>query len=324
MERTPQRATGFDFTVVNVPDFFARARLYEQATVFIVEEHGRIAGSAACAIRDVLIDGRPYRVAYEFQYFTAAQYQGRGVARQLHAHIEDHLIRHGVELTTAITSDNNQASIRLFEGHGFLRHRALDLHLVAVVPHIDMRSDLPIRRATAGDLPAVARLINLTWGRHDLFAPTSPDELSAQIERALGQAPGDVLVLEEGGDIVACAGVWDWGGVQQLRITAVEPSNSSTPAFGALVPGQTLRQWGLTAVGFRRPEQLATLLRCVTNRALDQSVAHVGLLSEPGHPSARVVEGFAQVVTPVRFYAKQLHPHATLGDRPLFVDMTDI
>lgn len=318
MERTPQRVTGFDF-VVNTPDFFARARLYEQATVFIVEEQGRIAGSAACAVRNVLIDGRPYRVGYEFQYFTAAEHQGRGVARQLRVHIEEYLLRHGVELTTAITSDNNLASIRLFEGQGFQCHRHLDLRLVAVLPHHDMRADVPIRRATPSDLPAMAHLINLTWGRHDFFAPTSPHDLAAQIERTPALDPADILLLEEHGNVVACAGIWNWGGVQQLRITAVEPSRTQS-----LAPGQILQQWGLTVVGFREPEQLATLLRSVTNRALDQGVAHVGLISEPGQPTSRALAGFAQVVAPVRFYVKPLQPHSALGERPLFVDMIDI
>jgi hypothetical protein len=58
MESCPQ-GSDLVVTLTNNPDFFARSRSYEQPRVFLAEEDGQIAGSAAYAIRTVQICSSP-------------------------------------------------------------------------------------------------------------------------------------------------------------------------------------------------------------------------------------------------------------------------
>ncbi len=78
-------------SIVNTPDFFARAKAYRFYKIFVASEDNRIIGSAACAIRKGVLNGEVNRIGYEFQYFTSPDFRGRGVAKQLHKQIEDYL-----------------------------------------------------------------------------------------------------------------------------------------------------------------------------------------------------------------------------------------
>jgi len=43
-------------SLVNTPDFFARAKAYKSYKVFVACEDNQIVGSAACAIREALVN----------------------------------------------------------------------------------------------------------------------------------------------------------------------------------------------------------------------------------------------------------------------------
>ena len=58
-------------SLVNTPDFFARAKAYGSYKVYVAYEDNQIIGSAACGMCKALINGDIRRVGYEFQYFTS-------------------------------------------------------------------------------------------------------------------------------------------------------------------------------------------------------------------------------------------------------------
>jgi ribosomal protein S18 acetylase RimI-like enzyme len=313
---------GLVVSLFNTPDFFSRARLYEDATVFVVEEDGQIAGSAACTIREVMVGGRLRRVAYEFQYFTAVTHRRRGVAGRLRERIEQHLAGEDVAFTTAIVADTNQASIGLFEGHGFQRHRDLTLRFLHSLQHNDVSPDPGIRRARPDDLEAIARLVTETWAGHDFAAPVSARELARNVERMPAHGLDRLLVRESEGEIVASAGAWGWSSVQRIDVHTVAPHLQHLfPTFRA---GQSLRQWGLTPVGFRRPQDLASLLCYVVNRAHSQRMDQVGVMHEPGDALSAVLDGFSTSAVGFGLYVKSLREATAPAARPAFVDVIDI
>jgi RimJ/RimL family protein N-acetyltransferase len=150
MRDTPQGTDGIEFSFVNEPDFFARSRAYENASILVAEDGGSLAGSAAFAIRDSLVAGVHRRVAYEFQYFTAFEHRRKGVARQLRARIDDELSTLGAELTTSIVLRENEASIRLFEQHGFRRRAPITLNFMLVDQRNSTRLRLCLTRRGPG------------------------------------------------------------------------------------------------------------------------------------------------------------------------------
>ncbi len=82
------------------------------------------------------------------------------------------------------------------------------------------RGGAGIRAATLADLDPCVALINRTHRDRDLFSPYTPEFLHDRLDPGFvppGLRPlkpyvlGDFHVVERGGTIVACAGVWDRG-----------------------------------------------------------------------------------------------------------------
>ena len=129
--RCPQ-GTSLIATVVNTPDFFARAKAYVQYKVYVASDGRDIIGSAACGIRGAVVGGNVHKVGYEFQYFTDPGHRGKGAARQLRETIEAWLVDQGAVLSYALIMEANVPSIHLFERQGFSRHGAVELSVLLV------------------------------------------------------------------------------------------------------------------------------------------------------------------------------------------------
>jgi GNAT superfamily N-acetyltransferase len=320
MESTAQRAEGFTFVFVNTPDFFSRANAYDDATVFLAEEGGEVAGSAAVAVREAIVNGVPRQIAYEFQYFTDAKHRRKGVARRLREEIESHLRLRGVDLTTAVVAGNNEPSKALFAGAGFRMHAELTGRFMTVHPHADLRRNPAIRRATVLDLEGMARLLNDTWGGRDFYQPLNADTLESFYRRTPAIGLDRTLVYEEDGEILACAGMWDWSAVQQMRVETVDPGLDGK-GFHA---GTVLRNWGISPVGFRDPDHLLALLRVAGNRAVEDAVAQIALVDDARGALTAAGEGLPGLAVPLGFWVKPLRPGLALSDRPVYLDMIDL
>src|SRR4051794_22425016 len=96
-----QSAIGTDLMIspVNAPDFFARTRAYQQCQIFVACDGDDIVGSAACALRTLVVDSKKQKVGYEFQYITAPDYHKRGIAGRLRKRIESYLLEQGASLS---------------------------------------------------------------------------------------------------------------------------------------------------------------------------------------------------------------------------------
>jgi ribosomal protein S18 acetylase RimI-like enzyme len=309
-------------TLTNAPDFFARSRIYEQPRVFLAEEDGQIAGSAAYAIRTIQIDGRPVRTGFEFQYFVSANFQRRGVASRLREQIERSLTADGAELTTAIIMCSNQPSIGLFERSGFACARLLSITMLQTDAHSAINASHSVRPARPTDLPAVARLCNETWASSDYVNSISGEAFAAAIERTPGCSLETVYVLEEAGQIVATAGLWRWRDIQQINVVTI--SDRLAERLPGIRAGESWRHWGLTPVGFCRPDDLARLLGPLCNRAHASGIDLLGVVVDPAHPITDAVRNLPHFEVAIGLFVKPLTDTIIPANRPIFVDVTDI
>jgi GNAT superfamily N-acetyltransferase len=322
MSRCPQ-GTDLVVTLVNRPDFFSRARLYAQTKVFLAEADGEIAGSAAVAIREVLVGGMPHRVGYEYQFFTAPEHRRKGVAQRLRGAIEAYLAVKQADLTTAVVAVGNAPSERLFGGEGFRPIGEFSMRFLLSGFRPRTPAAERVRAATPADLPAVARLLDETWAGHDLYPRLTPAALAETLRRMPGLGPGSLLVRDGRSEIVACAAIWEMNRVTEFRIGHVAPELQ--PSFPAFHPGEALRQWGLTLVGYRSPADLAVVLDRVNDLAHANGKEQVALLAEPDHPLWRALTGFRSSEVRLGLHAKVLRPgRAPGGAIPLFADVIDI
>jgi GNAT superfamily N-acetyltransferase len=320
---------------VNTPDFFARARAYEDWKVFVASDDDRIVGSGACAVRQGLVGGELRRVAYQFQAFTDPDRRRQGVASLFHLHIEDYLTREDVALSYLVIVEDNTPAMRLVERYGFEQHRTLIMTGLALHEEMDEASLGTIRPASSTDLPAVADLLNDTWKGCELYVPASAESLAGFIERTPYYNLDNLLVLDHGGELLASLGYWDWSGITRITVLGL---SRKMRMMGLLVsigrhlrhlppvpkPGDTLKQMVLTPVGFREPQRVAVLLRYVNNLALRRGFDTVFFVCERDHPLLSSGEGFVRIGTAMHLYVKAFQEGVSLGDGPVFMDGIDL
>lgn len=324
-------------STVNTPDFFARAKAYDSYKVYVACEDNRIIGSAACAIREAIANGNTCRVGYEFQYFVSPDSRRKGVARQLHQHIEDHFIQHGVVLSYLLVIEGNLPAMRLFEGQGFKLHRTLVMPTLLVYKQMDIISEGEVRPIAPEDLVAVAKLLNETWEGYDLYEPTSADALSGFVNRTPQYSFDNLLVLEDQRRIVACLGFWDWSKITQITVQAakldlklrmmgllLDIARNFRPMPRVPGPGDTLKQWVLTPIAFRDPEHLAVLLRYVNNLAILSDIEQILCICEQNHELLSSMKGFLRADVLVHLYIKPFQQNVLIGDKPIFIDGIDL
>jgi GNAT superfamily N-acetyltransferase len=322
-------------SVVNTPDFFARAKVYESYKVYVACEDSRIVGSTACAIRNALVSGTIRKVGHQFQLFAAPDIRRKGVASQLHQHRERYLTQQGVALSYALIMEGNIPSMRYIERQGFRHHRTLVMPALAVFKEMEVPSGGTIRSTRPEDLTAIAALLNETWHGFELYEPTSADGLTRFIKRTPAYTFDNLFVLEDKGEILACLGFWDWSQVMRITVEALSVkmrmmglllaiARIFRPLPRFLKPGDTLKQMMLTPIGFKDPAHLAALLRHVNNLGLKRGIEQMFSVCERDHALLKGMKGFIRIDTAMNLYTKTLQEDVSLPNKPVFIDGIDL
>ncbi len=319
-------------STVNTPDFFARAKAYESHKVFVACEGSRVIGSAACALRDAVVNGKISRVGYVFQAFVSPDARRKGVAGQLLQQREDYLGQQGAVLAYTLIMEGNLPSMRYIESRGFKLHRTLVMPAIVVHKEMNVPSMGRIRPVTSKDLATVAELLNETWQGFEFYEPTSAETLAQFINRTRAYSSDSLLVLEDQREIVACLGFWNWSQVMRVTVEALSrkmrvmgfflTATRILPEF--LKPGDTLRQIMLTPVGFKDAAHLAVLVRHVNNQALLDGIQQIFSICERNHELLRSMKGFIRVDTAIHLYIKPLQENVLMSDGPVFINGIDM
>lgn len=74
LESQSPQGTGISI-LIDRDDYFYRSQLHDNSTVLIAEEHDKLVGIMAYAIKDIMIDGRPERAAYFYDLRGEATYR---------------------------------------------------------------------------------------------------------------------------------------------------------------------------------------------------------------------------------------------------------
>jgi ribosomal protein S18 acetylase RimI-like enzyme len=322
-------------STVNTPDFFARTKAYEWSKVFVACDGHRIVGSAACAIREGLVAGKIRPFGYGFQIFVSPDCRRKGVAKRLQQHVESYFTQNGAVLFYCLIMEDNVASMRLFEGEGFERHRTLVMPGVPVYKKMGVESKGKVKTIDFRDLVYVAEVLNQTWKGFELYKPTSAEELSHFFNRTPACGPNNLLAFECDGEILACLGFWDWSQITRVTVQSLSLKMRmigcaltfagifrSMPQ--SLKPGQTLKQVVLTPIGFKDPTHLGTLVRHVNNEALEMGIEQVFCICQKNHPLLEALKGFIRIDTAMHLYVKSLGGNISISDGPVFIDGIDL
>ncbi|MCP3900182.1 MAG: GNAT family N-acetyltransferase, partial [Desulfobacteraceae bacterium] len=113
------QGTSLIVSVVNTPDFFARAKAFESYKVYVVCEEDRIIASNACALKNALINGKLCKIGYSFQTFVHPDHRKKNLAKHLLQQAEDYLIKNNAVFVYGLIMEDNLPSIKLVESLGF-------------------------------------------------------------------------------------------------------------------------------------------------------------------------------------------------------------
>ena len=335
IQRRCLQGTSLVISSVNTPDFFARARAYTNYRVFNAYLEGRLVGSAAGAVQEVVANGLPVKSGYEFQYFIDPDQRKKGIGQQLRDRVEQYFNEQEVAFAYAFIVDDNLPSMRLVEKQGFSLLKKLKMQLLLPYRKMPLPAGVTIRPATAEDYPAIAALLNRTWQDYNLYHPFTAEGLAAQLAHLPEYQASDLYVLEEGGELTACLGTWDWQKITQLKAVSL---NFSLKAIGRTLdllrlvrpmprlpkPGQVFKQWCLLPVAFKDIEALKTLLYFVNNRALDAGIEQLVNMCDPVCPVPQAMQGLFKANSQMQLFIKPLKPGFVLDDRPLYINPLDL
>jgi L-amino acid N-acyltransferase YncA len=332
--KCPQGTTVIVSTV-NTPDFFARAKVYEDYKVYVATEEDRIIGSTACGTRDATVNNQIIKVGHGFQTFVDPKFRGRRIAGQLNQVRENYLRQQGAALAYTIVMEGNTPSMRYIARQGFKHHRTLIMPSIMLYKEMDIKKNGKIRPIVSGDLAAVSDLINETWQGYELYEPLTADSLSKLIARTPAYGYENIVVLEENGQILACLGFWDWSQVTQITVKALSfkmraisfllnAARIFRPIPQGPKVGDVLKQMVLTPIGFKEREHLTVLLRHVNNYAFDKGIQQIFCLCERGHSLLSSMKGFLHVDTLMHLNVKPLREDVSLTEQPVFINGLDL
>jgi hypothetical protein len=205
---SPEDAGEWEVTVERSPYPFAQFRLQENVSILAAEDRGVLLAAIVLSARNTLVGGKPVTVQIESAWRTRTDARGQGLGRLLRTEPRramgwEALATYYYRRRGSGGKRGSTASIRCFKSRPF-----------------DGDTD-GIRPAQQPDVPACVALINRTHRDLDLFRPYSEEWLCERLnDPCWGAKPDfwipvygwdDYYVLEEGGQIIACAGLWDRG-----------------------------------------------------------------------------------------------------------------
>lgn len=322
-------------SVVNIPDFFARAKAYEMYKVFIAFEGNQILGSTACGFKNATVNGKVERVGYGFQAFVSPEHRRKGVASKLHQHREDYAAQQDAVLFYTIVLQKNIPAMRYIEQRGFQLHRTVAMPALSIYKKMVIPSGGNVRSAQPQDLTAIAHLLNETWSDYEMHEPTSGEGLAQIISRTPGLDIENILIYEDMGKVLAVLGYLDWSQIMRIRI---ESMNFKMRMMGLMLrivgvfrpmpkfvkPGDILKQIIITLIGFKNPTHFSILLRHLNNHALQRGIEQIFCICENNHVILKSMKGFIRINTSMNLYVKSLQGKGLNEDKSVFINGVDM
>lgn len=259
---SPEEIGEWEITVERGPDAFAQFRLQENVFLPVLALGPELIACCGFSRRNVLIQGRRVSVRYGQALRVRRAYRRLGYGDQVRRLDGSPAIGRPEIGQYDLMRTQNFAVVSWWQKFvpGFFdntpkRDGAVPGIPVSVAqfPAQPSDTDSAIRSARVEDLPACVDLINRTHAGMDLFRPYSAEYLEAVLDEGYwGERPRkggnlamdwwnriyswpDYFVLEEGGRIRACGGLWDRGRDVRERWRRIGAQEERCVAVGCLL-----------------------------------------------------------------------------------------
>ncbi|HZC17572.1 MAG TPA: hypothetical protein VE309_12490 [Caulobacteraceae bacterium] len=219
----PEKVGDWEVTVERSPNALAQFRLQPDCSISVIEVAGELVACTVWAPANCMIAGQPASIHYAQGLRVRAGRRGEGlgdlVRRFPSRALQNPTIGQVMYMRIGNTGMAGFLEAVKFMAEGDRPQKVVGVtYLAAAKAKADAAGVHPIAEA---DLAACAALINRTHEGLDLFRPLGAESLRMVLDQGYwGPGPSwqartygwaDVFVLEEDGEIVACAGLWDRG-----------------------------------------------------------------------------------------------------------------
>lgn len=219
----PEKAGDWEVTIERGPDALAQFRLQPGASISVIEADGELVACTVWSPVNCMIGGKPASIHYAqglrvradrrreglgdlVRRFPSRALQNPTVGQVMYLRIGNADMASFLE---AVKFQADGERPQKVVGAAYLSARELDAKIEGLRP-IEER-----------DLARCAELINRTHAGLDLFTPHGPESLRHMLDGGVwGERPpwrpsvygwADFQVIENAGQVVACAGLWDRG-----------------------------------------------------------------------------------------------------------------
>ena len=324
-KRSPQ-GTDFVLGLDGSPDYFNRARPYEDSHVFVVEEDGRVVGSSSCAFLDTVVSGVPCKALYGFGLMVDPDHRRKGLATRLSEEMTPFIDERGVDVRFSIIIEGNVPSINLVKKRGSTLLR--DFLRVTVAMHEGEASAHPecIRPMEETDAADVAELLNEYYRGYDLYVPFTAESLLGEIERFPFFGMGDIYLYIDDDGLQACLGCWDYNKIIRYSVLKIpqEMIDFAVANNAPFIPemGMLFSMYFSHYPSYRNGEAFTDLLRHANEVLRGRGVHYITIPVNAGTPMHDLVTSFPHVVSNTHLFVRPTEgiEFPDLGKRLVYID----
>lgn len=329
LESESPQGTGMSI-LIDRTDYFYRSRMHDGARILVAEEDGRIVGVMAYAIKEVLLDGEPDRVAYFYDLRGEATYRRsmkRGLFRLWGAVYEEIRAADAAFLFGHVKADNYD-SLNVTTRMGAEPVASFDILSTTSLP--GKRVDLdPHLDALEEEVSAIARAV----GERSL----KPIDFGSAYRRGaeLGYLKGIYRI--EAGTSSAQISAWDLSKIYCGRVLrmprwirllggALNPLSSFLPVPRVPVVGQQISYLQLfdpIVRGAGGQTLLKRLVQQLRRNARAEGTDILTLFLYRDDPLARLPRVLPETVLHYHTMVRLMR-EGTLPEAPLYLDIRDI
>jgi len=329
LEGQSPQGTGISI-FIDRDDYFYRSRLHDNSKVLIAEEHGKLVGIMAYAIKDILVEGQHERGAYFYDLRGEATYRRsmkRGLFRLWRTAVEG-MEESGATFIYGHVKADNKDSMNISSKVGAVSIASFD---ILSLP--SLRGQAPDLDPHLDSLAEEAAMIGERVGPRNLKPCDFPDAYMRGAK--LGYLRGIYRI--EQGDSMAQLSAWDLSSIYRgrvvrmplsLRLLAGVLNPISTVLAVPRVPrvGEQIKYLQLfdpIARGRNGQKLLKTLIQKMRRMAYNDGLDIITLFKYCDDPLANLPTFFPERVLHYNTMAIPLHG-SVLPNKPFYLDIRDI
>jgi ribosomal protein S18 acetylase RimI-like enzyme len=315
------------------PDFFLRSRVYNNYTVYVAEEEGKIIGTVGATLKEFNMSGEVVKGVYIYDLRVHPTFRGRGIGSKLVQQVMAE--ENEADLAYGIIMEENYPSIALFKRLGFQNIHNLIFLNVPLYKRQEQTAS-KVRKMTADDVPSVVDLINDHYRNHDFFAPLNIDSFLNRTRQLTDFGFQSTQVVEVENQIVACAGLWDYSRILQtsvLHVTAklkmltyiLKFANLFTRTMKLPSVGEPFRLMYVTDFAFTgEVDAVKELIKHCLSLSCSCECDFLLFPLDPLNPAIPLIAKYRPVTISYHIYAKSLKEKALSTQRMVYVDAKDL